>query len=1367
MANDKETFAGNEYFDRYDPEAAGEGTPDDKRWDKILFRAGTIVQSAELNEIQSMLDDYHRKLGGSIYKDGDVISGLEIFQVKEDGTEFVNILAGRVYMDGRVRHIDQQNKVRIDATGTEYLGLKRDIRFITESEDTSLRDPAENVDNFNQPGAHRRRFDYSWVRWLPGQDSTAVQIYEMLDGATKTVHIGTIYSQLFDAMARRTFDESGNYMLRPFPVTIKTNPDDSTTYIATIGIGKAYVQGYEVELGTSQNVTFERALDVKTVTNEAHTYLEDPDAVVNNWIYLYQLDNPFVKEIHSVQAVVYRNETVSGPPAGGADTLTNTPVEEIYQVADAAGMTYDSTKHSYIGAGTVYTQGVDYQLLNNTVDWSLAGAEPAGDYVVVYGQRTNITQGVRNRTRVTAASVTRGVGRSDVIGATAAEMDGIRAIRITDTAGGTTATWIEDFDYTFVTGRDPDQHRSDFGDQDWEKEITSIIIDWGIGGSAPGAGSTYYVTYDYWSHPTEGDFVGADSYSDYDLIDTIEASDNFTDLPLRDTIDFRGFGQKPVTGKLDPVPGENLLVTYDYYLGRVDLIYMTENGDIFVKRGSAGDEPRYPDAPSGTIGIAYLRLQPYTGAITDVTIQTIPNRRYTMSDVEDLEQRIKRLEYFQSRDLLEESAIGKFTIAEKRGIFTDNFVGSAKSDLNFNDGTLTYTCSVDPTERTLRLGFTLDSNPITVSGTGTQINTDDWENSYTLPFSEIVLFEQPYATGFDSVQPFEVFDAKGELELTPESDFWVDTASTPKIEVDLTGDLQHRTRDLGTEWGGWRTISTGWRRPTSWGFEQNQVRQRTGVRRTLVPETREIDLGDRIIDTSWILKIRTQTLLGQAYAMRPNITGLQVTFAGDRMTVAAAPASAVSGSAHPGDPGFYVDTVNNTVRTDENGFTAFQFTIPSDTFDVGEHEVRIDNPTAGNQDRTFATHAFEARGLKQTKEQTHAKVTNMRVRSNRVTESNVVTQRTWLPPRQQVRPRRNVRRGGNTGDGRDPLAQTFTTPPYDQMILSSIDLYFHSKDDNEPVLIQLRDTLNGYPASGILTWKELNPGSINTSSDGSLATNFSFRDPVVLQPDTEYAIVVYSRSPNYNIFFGELGEVDLSTGVRVTSNPFSGVYFRSANASAWQANGYKDMKFRLYRANFDPQALVNWNNVTGLDAGWIAPHITKVEPIDTRIDWRYSIDAASLFSNLIALDDVNFNTPTTQFQLQAKMVSEDEFLSPIIHKDKIGIIEILSRLEGNYFSNDITLDTTAQFCDLYLDEYIPTTTQIKVYWSTDGGHTWNLFALDPTTPERTLDSEDYTERHYFAELGGIAGTGMKIRIEMKSTNQARTPKAQNLRAIFY
>jgi hypothetical protein len=168
----------------------------------------------------------------------------------------------------------------------------------------------------------------------------------------------------------------------------------------------------------------------------------------------------------------------------------------------------------------------------------------------------------------------------------------------------------------------------------------------------------------------------------------------------------------------------------------------------------------------------------------------------------------------------------------------------------------------------------------------------------------------------------------------------------------------------------------------------------------------------------------------------------------------------------------------------------------------------------------------------------------------------------------------------------DPVAQTFTTPKglNNGIFVSSIDLFFKTKPDSEdaqlPVTVKIVTTLNGYPTRNALAASTVQCFDVKTtdgvetfprSSNTSTSTKFTFDDPVFLLPETEYAIVVTSESPSYDVWVAELGGeiVGDPDGRRVSEQPYVGSFFRSTNASTWTAYQNEDLMFKINRAVYD------------------------------------------------------------------------------------------------------------------------------------------------------------------------------------------------------
>lgn len=189
------------------------------------------------------------------------------------------------------------------------------------------------------------------------------------------------------------------------------------------------------------------------------------------------------------------------------------------------------------------------------------------------------------------------------------------------------------------------------------------------------------------------------------------------------------------------------------------------------------------------------------------------------------------------------------------------------------------------------------------------------------------------------------------------------------------------------------------------------------------------------------------------------------------------------------------------------------------------------------------------------------------------------------------------------GDG---LSQTFFTPkPLDNnqdygIFCTSIDLYFKSKPASGgyftnsalqkrssmqlPVTVKIAEVVNGYPTKNYLASKTLQPKDVKVSevpsvSNTATMTKFTFDDPVYLEPSREYAIVIGSDSPDYELFIAELGQdvVGVTPTRRISEQPYAGSLFRSQNSTTWTPYQNQDLMFVLNKAIFQSSGTATFN----------------------------------------------------------------------------------------------------------------------------------------------------------------------------------------------
>ena len=91
----------------------------------------------------------------------------------------------------------------------------------------------------------------------------------------------------------------------------------------------------------------------------------------------------------------------------------------------------------------------------------------------------------------------------------------------------------------------------------------------------------------------------------------------------------------------------------------------------------------------------------------------------------------------------------------------------------------------------------------------------------------------------------------------------------------------------------------------------------------------------------------------------------------------------------------------------------------------------------------------------------------------------------------------------------------------------------------------------------------------DTTINSTIPTRFNFSYPVYLQDNTEYALNIECDTTEYEIWASRLGETDISSGLVVNTQPLLGSVFKSQNVDNWTEDLFEDIKFTLYRAEFD------------------------------------------------------------------------------------------------------------------------------------------------------------------------------------------------------
>lgn len=372
----------------------------------------------------------------------------------------------------------------------------------------------------------------------------------------------------------------------------------------------------------------------------------------------------------------------------------------------------------------------------------------------------------------------------------------------------------------------------------------------------------------------------------------------------------------------------------------------------------------------------------------------------------------------------------------------------------------------------------------------------------------------------------------------------------------------------------------------------NNSTARSGAATTVESRTDTYTIDDIVKDVQLIPYIRPTTVDFYATKMKPN-TRVYAFFDGQPV------------SEHCRDIGFQLNASNASTATqlveygspmitDANGEFRGEFRIPAGRFFVGEKKfILTDDPgLTGDPDleTTRSEAVYFAGGLDVTKQSVSLNVITPSFEPSQTTETSspeVSVSRPDVTPTPAPRPpqtdcgsitnfsnvpiqcRCAVLGGPWCGD---PVAQAFIVDQ--EMFISGLDLYFQQVDMiSDRIFVQIRDMVNGYPGSTVLAVKYYTPDQIRpfVSDDSSTAFRVSFDSPVFVEGNHQYCFVVGGASPNTRLWFSRLGQEVVNMPGKIVEAPATTeVSFRSLNGSTWNAEQFEQIKYRLYRAKFEP-----------------------------------------------------------------------------------------------------------------------------------------------------------------------------------------------------
>ena len=249
--------------------------------------------------------------------------------------------------------------------------------IVSSNDDPELNDNAKGFTNYAAPGADRLKISVklSKKQLLDFNDINFVELVKIDQGKIKKLQNTSDYNVIKEYFAKRTFDESGNYAINPFRITVANSLNNET------GNGGLYIEGQRTEQG---NIPNDDLMCVRVSSGTAYVKGFDIDLVGTTVVDVpkprttKKVDGaliPFAMgsllKVNNVHGVPYLN--IGSPISGGGSTSDN--IIKLYnrrRDASGGGPGTVGGGGKQIGEARVYWFGVsDAPYSTDSTEWDL------------------------------------------------------------------------------------------------------------------------------------------------------------------------------------------------------------------------------------------------------------------------------------------------------------------------------------------------------------------------------------------------------------------------------------------------------------------------------------------------------------------------------------------------------------------------------------------------------------------------------------------------------------------------------------------------------------------------------------------------------------------------------------------------------------------------------------------------------------------------------------------------------------------------------------------------------------------------------------------------------------------------------------
>ncbi|WP_102830733.1 DUF4815 domain-containing protein, partial [Bartonella bovis] len=358
----------------------------DEQQSVVFYGERPFIQSAELNEVQTIIRGRHDRLGRLVAKEGDRIERADAFVDQEK--QKVTLTEGKIFIAGDIFPVSEAILNNVPMLGRVEIGVKLQKKWVTHEDDPQLLGQIPGTLAEGEPGAARETAKLVWALENDKQEGAFFPVYVLQDGTLIDQKPPSLLEPALQAIA--TYDRAhGHYIVNGCRVTA-LGPNDGKQ-IFSIEEGEANINGFKHKRLAALRHEEPEDYSESIVPSETHLFTSKKAKAIKSDETSFTFETYYfpIATVHSILLTKEKTTNVTrGAVASGRDGVPDKSVVNFIKV---------------VQGDKEFKEGVDFKKTGDTIDWSLSGDEPkpGSTYEVTYHYRAKV-----NADKITAREIT-------------------------------------------------------------------------------------------------------------------------------------------------------------------------------------------------------------------------------------------------------------------------------------------------------------------------------------------------------------------------------------------------------------------------------------------------------------------------------------------------------------------------------------------------------------------------------------------------------------------------------------------------------------------------------------------------------------------------------------------------------------------------------------------------------------------------------------------------------------------------------------------------------------------------------------------------------------------------------------------------